>query len=151
MKSCTTCAAELDQNYEICPFCLTVLIPEKHPKRKIKFEKLKVFKISFSYLVFIAFTVSYALISESCYKSGNIQCYNLSYIFMILCVCTCCIANYILGKDTDLKTAESLMAPEKEKKTKIKSFIYLLLFFIIFIVIYVLTTSRTLFDVIPLS
>ena len=151
MKPCTNCGAELDQNYEICPFCLTVLIPEKHPKKKIGFERLRIIKIGVSYLVFIAFAVSYALISESCYQSENIKCYNLSFVFLILCVFFCCIANLVLGMDTDLKTADSLMAPKKDKRTRIKSLLFLLLFIVTFVVVVVLIISNSMIDFMPLS
>ncbi|MHA1915654.1 MAG: hypothetical protein ACW986_03915 [Promethearchaeota archaeon] len=151
MKSCTNCGAKIDQNYEICPFCFVVLVPEKHPRKEEKFEKLKRLKIGGTYSIFILFFISYIVISRSCYQSENLKCYNFSFVFLILCVCSCCISWLILGADTDLKTAESLMAAKKPKKSQTKTFLLVLGFIIIFIVIFVFITSWLRIDLLPLS
>ncbi|MHA1884292.1 MAG: hypothetical protein ACW96S_04515, partial [Promethearchaeota archaeon] len=102
---------------------------------------------------FIAFSASYGIISESCYHTANVKCYNTSLVFMMLSVCSCCISWVILGANTDLRGADSLMEKKKEKSKK--SLAKLVLFWLtllsFFLVIFALVTFTFLTDSLPLS
>lgn len=103
MKSCNNCAANIDENFIICPFCYTVLIPElvpeKKPGKRIIPKWLKKLIIVISYIIFLIFLISWLIVSGFCLRSYNNKCYNLTLVLMILCWISCCIAPVLAGEE----------------------------------------------------
>lgn len=103
MKSCNNCTANIDENYIICPYCYTVLIPdlvpEKKPRKRITPKWLKKLIIVISYIIFLILLISWMIVSGFCFRSYNNKCYNLTLVLMILCWIFCCIAPVLAGEE----------------------------------------------------
>lgn len=100
MNYCEICGEEIQEDFVLCPNCNVRL--HRGKKTKPKKRMIKIIKISImlvSYILFIVFLISYIIISRSCYKSNNIKCYNLSFVFLILFSCFCFIAAVLVGEE----------------------------------------------------
>ena len=98
------CGAKIDENYESCPFCFVVLLPElmeleKKQKNIIKSEKLRKLTIIIAYLSFFILTISWIIVSGNCFRSFNRKCFDLTIVLMILAWISCCIAPVLYGKE----------------------------------------------------
>ncbi|MHA2007621.1 MAG: hypothetical protein ACXABO_10175 [Promethearchaeota archaeon] len=102
-KPCKNCGAKIDEFFEICPFCYVILIPEleleRKQKKRIKSRKLKKLSIVISYIIFFISTLSWLVVSGSCYQSQNTKCYDLTLVLMILCWISCCVAPILYGEE----------------------------------------------------
>jgi hypothetical protein len=100
MNYCEICDTEIGVSVVICPKCEMRLLSAKKTKpKKRKIKKRKIYIINVSYILFIVFLISYINIGSSCFKSNNIKCINMSFVFLILFGCFCFIAAVLVGED----------------------------------------------------
>ncbi len=100
MNYCEICETEIDESFVLCPQCEMRLLSAKKKKfKKRRKKRIKIYIMVVSYLLFIAFLISYLIISSSCFKSNNIKCFNWSFVFLILFACFCFIAAVLVGEE----------------------------------------------------
>jgi len=100
MSYCQICGTEIEESFVLCTSCEMRLLPDKKPKPKKRMIKIiKIFIMVISYILMLVFIISFVYISRACYKSNNIKCYNLSFVFLILFSCFCFIAAVLVGEE----------------------------------------------------
>ena len=100
MNFCEICDTEIEEGFVLCPKCEKRLLSAKKTKSEKRMKKKrKLYILVVSYILFVVFFISYIGIGSSCFKSNNIQCINMSFVFFILFSCFCFIAGVLVGVD----------------------------------------------------
>ncbi len=100
MLHCEMCGSEIEGSGVLCPRCELRLHPDKKSKpKKGKIKLVKIYLMVISYILFIVFLISYMTISRICFSSNNLECYQLSSVFLILFSCFCFIAAVLVGEE----------------------------------------------------
>jgi len=100
MNYCEICDTEIEESVLICPKCEMRLLSakKKNPKKRMK-NKIKIYIMVVSYILFIVFLITYTTISSYCFQSNNVKCFSMSLAFLILVGCFCFIAAVLVGED----------------------------------------------------
>lgn len=98
MNYCQICGKEIEKGPLICPTCEERLLADKDLEKRKKPKNLKIIIWVVFYIIFLGFLISFIIISVSCYKSNNINCYKTSLVLMIHCFCSCFIVS-LLGEE----------------------------------------------------